>query len=132
MARRLAREGAGEPPKEAARERSTVDDEKEPAERPGQYAQDEHPAPRRPVAAGAAARSAMQQVSELTGRDPESVTYLERVDEEWRVGVEVVESHRIPDSTDIMAVYETRLDEEGDLISYRRTQRYHRGRTQED
>lgn len=131
MATRPAREGAGSPPGKAAGDRSTAH-EKEQPERSRDNPQEEQPAPRRAIAAGAAARAAMQQVSELTGRDPESVTHLERVEEEWRVGVEVVESHRIPDSTDIMAVYETRLDEEGELVSYRRTQRYHRGRTQED
>lgn len=129
MATRPAGEGAGEAARQAAGERSTMD---EPTERSDPDAQEERPAPRRAIAAGKAARSAMQQVSELTGRDPESVTHLERVEEEWRIGVEVVESHRIPDSTDIMAVYETRLDDDGELISYRRTQRYHRGRTQED
>ena len=46
-----------------------------------------------------------------------------------RVGVEVVESHRIPDSADILAVYEVCLDESGELESYRRTQRYSRGQT---
>lgn len=74
----------------------------------------------------------MQQVSELTNRQPESVTTLESTDAGWRVGVEVVESHRIPDSTDILAVYETELDGDGELLSYRRSQRYYRGRAQED
>lgn len=87
---------------------------------------------RRSLAAGKAARLAMQQVSELTNRAPESVTSLESTEQGWRVGVEVVESHRIPDSTDILAVYEAELDGDGELVSYRRRQRYYRGRAQED
>jgi hypothetical protein len=43
------------------------------------------------------------------------------------VGVEVVEVSRIPDSADILAVYEARLDADGDLVSYRRVRRYARG-----
>lgn len=74
----------------------------------------------------------MRQVSELTNRSPESVTAIERTDGGWRIDVEVVESHRIPDSTDILAVYETELDGNGELVSYRRIQRYHRGRAQEE
>lgn len=74
----------------------------------------------------------MREVSELANREPESVTSIERLDEGWRVGVEVVESRRIPDSTDILAVYDTELDGEGELVSYRRSQRYYRGRAQED
>ena len=67
----------------------------------------------------------------LTGKDPEGVTSLEREEDGWLVGVEVVESHRIPDSTDILAEYRVRLDTQGDLVSYRRAQRYYRGRSEE-
>jgi hypothetical protein len=47
----------------------------------------------------------------------------------WRVVVEVVETHRIPNSADILATYQAEIDEDGELISYRRLHRYLRGRT---
>ncbi|WP_244178773.1 gas vesicle protein GvpO [Streptomyces rubellomurinus] len=75
----------------------------------------------------AAARAA-RQVQELTGNLPEVVTSLEHNEEGWRVGVEVLESRRIPDSTDILALYRVVLDERGGLVSYHRERRYHRGR----
>jgi hypothetical protein len=78
-----------------------------------------------------AAQMAMQQVQELTGRQPEGVTSVERSDAGWLVGVEVVEAHRIPNTTDILAVYEAELDESGELVSYRRVDRYPRGRGDE-
>jgi len=34
--------------------------------------------------------------------------------------------HRIPESTDVLATYELDLDEEGHLITFERTARYHR------
>lgn len=83
---------------------------------------------RRPSPAARAARDGVRHVTKLTGRDPEGVVSLERTDDGWRVGVEVVEVHRIPDSADILAVYEADLDESFDLLSYRRTRRYPRGR----
>ncbi|SEG46398.1 Gas vesicle synthesis protein GvpO [Saccharopolyspora kobensis] len=64
---------------------------------------------------------------DLTGKDTEGVTSLERSETGWLVAVEVVEAHRIPNTTDIMAVYEAELDDEGELISYRRIDRYARG-----
>lgn len=76
---------------------------------------------------GAVARRAASFVATLSGRRPESVISIERKDEEWCVGVEVVEVSRIPDSADILAVYDVRLDVDGDLISYRRVRRYARG-----
>lgn len=87
---------------------------------------------RRPSPAARAARSGMRHVAELTGRQPESVVALERRDEGWRVGVEVIEVHRIPDTADLLAVYEADLDESGELLAYRRTRRYPRGRGEED
>lgn len=87
---------------------------------------------RRASPAANAARSGMRHVAELTGRQPESVVALERNDDGWRVGVEVVEVHRIPDTADLLAVYEADLDESGGLVSYRRTRRYPRGRGEED
>ena len=79
------------------------------------------------VSAAFVARRAVALIAGLSGRRPESVISLEPVEDGWRVGVEVVEVSRIPDSADILAVYEVRLDADGGLISYRRVKRYARG-----
>lgn len=69
----------------------------------------------------------------MTGRSPEGVTSLERTEDGWRVGVEVLESRRVPDSTDILAECTVELDGDGELLSFRRASRYYRGRAgQED
>lgn len=74
------------------------------------------------------AQKAVEHVADMTGRESESVTELKRTEDGWRVGVEVVESRRIPDTTDILAVYEADLDARGNLLGYRRKARYLRGR----
>jgi hypothetical protein len=84
--------------------------------------------PRR-LSAADAGRAAMVEIGDLTGHDLEGVISVERDDDGWRVGVEVVESHRIPDSADILAIYEADLDADGELVSYRRTERYSRGQS---
>ena len=76
-----------------------------------------------------AARAGVDQLAGLAGHDVESVVSVERNDDGWEVGVEVVETHRIPDTADILAVYQLHLDEDGELVSYRRTKRYSRGQT---
>ncbi|GEL17586.1 gas vesicle protein GvpO [Pseudonocardia asaccharolytica] len=76
--------------------------------------------------AESAARKAAATVAAFTGREPECVISVERCDDGWQVGVEVVETRRIPDSTDILANYVVRLEPDGELISYRRTCRYTR------
>ena len=42
--------------------------------------------------------------------------------------MDVIEDRRIPSSTDILATYEAELDNDGELLSYRRVRRYSRGR----
>ena len=87
-----------------------------------------------PKAAGGRKRSglalaaeAAQQLGQLTGRDVEAVTAVERTDDGWRVDVEVLEVRRIPDTTDVLATYELMLDSDGDIDGYRRVRRYIRG-----
>ncbi|SCE74836.1 Gas vesicle synthesis protein GvpO [Micromonospora viridifaciens] len=80
------------------------------------------------ITAAEAAREGLRQIAGLTGRDPLGVTSIEPTDDGWLVGVEVVEDHRIPASTDLLGLYEVELDMVGTLLGYRRTRRYQRGK----
>jgi len=75
-----------------------------------------------------AARAALRQILELTDKQAESITGVERREDGWTVSIEVVEDRRIPSSADILATYETKIDRDGELMSYRRVRRYSRGR----
>jgi Gas vesicle synthesis protein GvpO len=82
----------------------------------------------RPLSAPLAARAAVRHVQDLTGKPASGVTSVERVDDGWLVGVEVVEDRRIPSSTDILAVYMTQIEVDGSVESFCRARRYQRGR----
>ena len=71
---------------------------------------------------------AKEQIEELTGRQTESVSGLERADGGWRITLELVELARVPSSTDVLATYELLLDEDGEVLGYSRGRRYHRSR----
>ena len=73
------------------------------------------------------ARTAAQQLLQLTGKASEGVTGIERTDDGWTVQVEVVETRRIPDTTDMLGLYEIETDADGDVLGYRRVRRYVRG-----
>ena len=109
---------------------------KAPAKRaPSQQSSREQTSEERPtkkVPAMKVARTAAQQLVELTGRSPECVVGVQRTDDGWQVDLEVVESRRIPDSTDILAIYRVETDEDGDLTGYQRIRRYVRGKGGED
>lgn len=75
------------------------------------------------------AAAAVRTIRQLTGKDALGVTSLEPTETGWLVGVEVLEQSRVPSSGDILAVYETEIGLDGDLLSYRRARRYLRGNT---
>lgn len=83
-------------------------------------------APKRLGATKIAAEAA-RQLLELTGRASEGVTGLERTDDGWTVQVEVVEVRRIPETTDVLALYDVEVDEDGELLGYQRVRRFIRG-----
>ncbi|MBU0703243.1 MAG: gas vesicle protein [Chloroflexi bacterium] len=73
------------------------------------------------------AEQAKKELAELTGLEPGTVSALRKDEEGWHVNVDMVEMKYVPDTGDVLAVYEALLDDQGNLISYQRTRRYHRG-----
>ncbi len=69
----------------------------------------------------------------LLGRPVESVLGVERSEDSgWVVTVQVTELERIPRSTDVLGAYAVELDNDGEMVGYRRRRRYHRGQADED
>jgi hypothetical protein len=54
------------------------------------------------------------------------VTGVDRNDEGWVVQVEVLELRRVPETTDVLGLYEIETDDQGSLLGYRRLARYSR------
>ncbi|THC51321.1 gas vesicle protein [Streptomyces sp. A1499] len=75
-------------------------------------------------------RGAREQLAELTGMTPESVSSFERTESGWLLEVEVLELARVPDTMSLLASYEVQLDPQGELTGYRRLRRYERGRSE--
>lgn len=86
--------------------------------------------PRPTMLAREAVRLAGEQIAEITGTEPGISTSVLSTDEGgWIIEVEVVEDRRIPSSADMLALYEVELDADGDLLGYRRIQRYMRSQS---
>ena len=79
------------------------------------------------LSASQAVSKAREALSELTGRPVEGVLGIDRENGKWVATVQVVELARIPNTTDVLGDYETVLDANGDVVSYHRKRRYHRG-----
>lgn len=74
---------------------------------------------------------AKQQLRDVLGNEPESVSGLERSGGNWRVALEVVEVRRVPESTDVLASYEVVLDDDGGIVQMQRLRRYRRSQVDE-
>jgi hypothetical protein len=73
------------------------------------------------------AQRARRELAAITGLKPQGVTELEQYDDgTWKVTVELLELSRVPETDDIIGSYEVDLDENGELIGYRRLRRYAR------
>lgn len=88
------------------------------------------PAAKKKFGAVAIARTAKEQLTELLNKNSETVIGVQRTDDGWQVDLEVVETERIPDTTDVLAIYRVQLDEDGDVEAYQRLDRYIRGKTE--
>lgn len=73
------------------------------------------------------AQLAKDHLCQLTGLKSDTVTSVNHDDAGWHVSVVLIELKTVTGIRDVLAVYETMLDEDGEIISYQRTRRYHRG-----
>jgi hypothetical protein len=73
------------------------------------------------------AQRAKEQVAQLTGLKPDTVSALYKAADGWHVTLDMIELKRIPDASDVLAAYEVLLDDEGNVTGYHRARRYYRG-----
>lgn len=74
---------------------------------------------------------AKRQLEELLGVEPERVSGFAHSNGRWAVTLEVVEVHRVPDTTDVLSSYEVAFDDDRNLVSVSEVRRYRRSQTEE-
>ena len=65
-------------------------------------------------------KKARKQLHDLTGLDLGSTVSAGKTGDHWCVHVEVVEKRSIPDSQDILAIYEVTVDNDGNVEDFTR------------
>ncbi|MDI6815186.1 MAG: gas vesicle protein GvpO, partial [Dehalococcoidales bacterium] len=63
---------------------------------------------------------AREELSKITGLELSSTLSSAKVEQGWKVQVELIEKHSIPDGMDLLATYEAVMDDFGNLLSFRR------------
>lgn len=73
-----------------------------------------------PVDIATVVEKAREQLSEFTGLELSSTLGVVPNEKGWRVLVEMVEKHSLPDSMDLLALYEVFTDKEGNTLEFNR------------
>lgn len=68
--------------------------------------------------------AAKEELEALTGLKAETVSSIQRQGELWEVTVDLIEMHMTPNTRDVLAVYAVQLDDNGNVLGYRRAGRY--------
>ena len=75
---------------------------------------------------------AQEEFASLGKTSANGVTGLSKTEEGWVVLLEALERKAIPDSMDVLGLYEIRLDDEGTLVGFERKKLRKRGETKEE
>jgi len=67
--------------------------------------------------------------TDVIGRGLDGIIEVSRDEDNWRAVVEIIERRSVPDTQDILGQYEIELDEQGEVIGYRRLEKYRRADT---
>jgi hypothetical protein len=77
-------------------------------------------------------KKAQEEFVRLGKTPANGITGLSKTEEGWAILLEALERKAIPDTMDVLGLYELRLDNEGNLLSLDRKKLRKRGETKED
>ncbi len=75
---------------------------------------------------------AKKHLGDMTGFKPVTVTQVFKDEDEWHVGLEMLEMSRIPPSSDVLGRYDVTLSENGEMVRMDRRGTRLRGESRQD
>ena len=75
---------------------------------------------------------AREEFVKLGKKPADGITGLSKTTEGWTISLEALERKAIPDTMDVLGLYELRMDEEGHLLGLDRKKLRKRNETKED
>ena len=67
------------------------------------------------------------QIRKLLNKEPESISSIEKTNDGWRVLCEVLDKKSIPETYDLLKVYEFLADKEVKIASFKQLRKIRRG-----
>ncbi len=69
----------------------------------------------------------LPHITELLGKKPESISSIEKNNEGWSIVCNVLEKKSIPETYDLLKVFEFMADKEGRIIRFKQLRKIRRG-----
>lgn len=63
---------------------------------------------------------AREEMSKITKLELSTTLAAAKDEKGWRISLELVEKHSIPDQMDVLAIYDVWLDDDGNLLEFNR------------
>lgn len=67
------------------------------------------------------------QIRKLLNKEPEGISLLEKTNEGWRVLCDVLDKKAVPETYDLLKVYEFMADKEAKVTSFKQLRKIRRG-----
>lgn len=75
---------------------------------------------------------AKKNLAMITNLEFNGVIGVSKESNEWEITAELIERKSIPDTSDILGIYEVKLDDEGEILGFSRVKLRKRGDTEEE
>ncbi len=72
-------------------------------------------------------KKAFSEMKEALKKEPESISSVEKTKEGWTVQCEVLEKKSVPETYDLLKVYEFKLDGNGKITGFKQLHKIRRG-----
>lgn len=72
-------------------------------------------------------KKAFPQIKDLLSKEPETISSIERTEKGWRLQCEVLEKKAVPETFDLLKVFEFMLDNDARIQSFKQTKKIRRG-----
>lgn len=67
------------------------------------------------------------QIRKLLNKEPESISSIEKTNEGWKVSCDVLDKKSIPETYDLLKIFEFVTDKEAKVISFKQLKKIRRG-----
>jgi len=72
-------------------------------------------------------KKVLPEIKELLKKEPENISSIEKTNEGWTVQCEVLEKKSIPETYDLLKVFEFKLDKDGKVTEFKQLRKIRRG-----